>query len=66
MGRPVYSVLVYLTPEPGLAESPYLQEIPGTGLGHHFTFQVIMPIFELSVAPSQERAKELLLSFNSR
>jgi hypothetical protein len=41
MGRPVYSVLLYLTPESGLAESPYVQEVPGTGMGHHFTFQVI-------------------------
>jgi hypothetical protein len=41
MGRPVYSVLVYLTPENDLARSPYVQEIPGTGMGHHFSFLVI-------------------------
>jgi len=41
MGRPVYSVLVYLMPENDLAQSPYVQEIPGTGLGHHFSFLVI-------------------------
>jgi hypothetical protein len=41
MGRPVYSVLVYLTPENDLARSPYVQEIPGTGMGHYFSFLVI-------------------------
>jgi predicted transposase YdaD len=41
MGRPVYSVLVYLTPQANLAESPYVQEIPGTGMGHRFSFLVI-------------------------
>ena len=41
LGRPVYSILIYLTPEKDLAGSPYVQEIAGTGMGHHFTFQVI-------------------------
>jgi hypothetical protein len=41
LGRPVYSVLVYLTPENDLASSPYMQQIPGTGMGHYFSFLVI-------------------------
>jgi hypothetical protein len=41
MGRPVYSVLIYLMPEANLTRSPYVQEIPGTGMGHHFSFLVI-------------------------
>jgi hypothetical protein len=40
-GRPVYSVLVYLTPGPNLLGSPYVREVPGTGMGHHFSFLVI-------------------------
>ena len=43
--RPVYSVLVYLMKDDEggntLVGSPYVREIPGTGMGHHFTFQVI-------------------------
>ncbi len=44
--RPVYSVLVYLMKDDDeggntLVGSPYVREIPGTGMGHHFTFQVI-------------------------
>ncbi len=40
---PVYSVLVYMTKEDDdkedtLVGSPYVREIPGTGMGHHFTF----------------------------
>ena len=42
MECPVYSILVYLTPEgrPAVG-SPYIREIAGTGLGHYFTFLVI-------------------------
>lgn len=39
--KPVYSVLVYLVKKGNLVESPYVQKIPGTGMGHHFAFQVI-------------------------
>src|SRR5260370_72558 len=49
--KPVYSILVYLAKderkkedreeEDTLVGSPYVREIPGTGMGHHFTFQVI-------------------------
>ncbi|HWS83536.1 MAG TPA: hypothetical protein VN207_04690 [Ktedonobacteraceae bacterium] len=43
---PVYSVLVYLMkeddePEDTLVGSPYVREVQGTGMGHHFAFQVI-------------------------
>ena len=40
-GKPVYSIVVYLVQEENLVGSPYVREIPGTGAGHHFTFQVI-------------------------
>ena len=40
-GKPVYSIVVYLVKEENLVGSPYVREIPGTGAGHHFTFQVI-------------------------
>ena len=40
-GKPVYSIVVYLVQEENLVGSPYVREIPGTGTGHHFTFQVI-------------------------
>ncbi len=40
-GKPVYSILVYLTNKGNLVESPYVQAIPGTRMGHHFAFQVI-------------------------
>jgi predicted transposase YdaD len=47
--KPVYSILVYLTKEEHKEEekedtlvgSPYVRVIPGTGMGHHFAFQVI-------------------------
>jgi predicted transposase YdaD len=50
-GKPVYSILVYLAKEKSkegdpkkedtLVGSPYIREIPGTGMGHHFAFQVV-------------------------
>src|SRR5260370_39783065 len=40
-GKPVYSILVYLTNKGNLVESPYVQAFPGTRMGHHFAFQVI-------------------------
>ena len=40
-GKPVYSIVVYLVQEENLVGSPYVREVPGTGAGHHFTFQVI-------------------------
>jgi predicted transposase YdaD len=50
-GKPVYSILVYLAKEKSkegdskkeatLVGSPYIREIPGTGMGHYFAFQVI-------------------------
>jgi predicted transposase YdaD len=40
-GKPVYSIVVYLVEEENLVGSPYIREIPGTGAGHHFVFQVI-------------------------
>jgi hypothetical protein len=42
--KPVYSILIYLAPDGNddtFAGSPYVREIPGTGMGHYFTFQVI-------------------------
>jgi len=52
--NPVYSIPVYLTREERkkkdnkqgekkdtLVGSPYIREVPGTGMGHHFAFQVI-------------------------
>jgi hypothetical protein len=42
--KPVYSILVYLAPDGDddtFVGSPYVREVPGTGMGHCFTFQVI-------------------------
>jgi hypothetical protein len=42
--KPVYSILIYLAPDGNddtFAGSPYVREVPGTGMGHCFTFQVI-------------------------
>ena len=39
MECPVYSILVYLTPEGPAVEPPYVREI--AGVGHSFTFRVI-------------------------
>jgi predicted transposase YdaD len=62
--RPVYSVLVYLMKddegEDTLVGSPYVREIPGTGMGHHFTFQVIK-FWEIPPAVAKQHGFEVLL-----
>jgi predicted transposase YdaD len=63
--RPVYSVLVYLMKdedegEDTLVGSPYVREIPGTGMGHHFTFQVIK-FWEIPPEVAKQPGFEVLL-----
>ncbi len=62
--RPVYSVLVYLMKddegEDTLVGSPYVREIPGTGMGHHFTFQVIK-FWEIPPEVAKQQGFEVLL-----
>jgi predicted transposase YdaD len=62
---PVYSVLVYMTKEDNdkedaLVGSPYVREIPGTGMGHHFTFQVIK-LWEIAPEVAKQPGFEVLL-----
>ncbi len=61
----VYSVLVYMTKEDddkedALVGSPYVREIPGTGMGHHFTFQVIK-LWEIPPEVAKQPGFEVLL-----
>src|SRR5690242_17087697 len=63
--RPVYSVLVYLMknndePEDTLVGSPYVRQIPGTGMGHRFSFQVIK-FWEILPAVAKQPGFEVLL-----
>jgi predicted transposase YdaD len=62
---PVYSVLVYVMKEDDdkedtLVGSPYVREIPGTGMGHHFTFQVIK-LWEIAPEVAKQPGFEVLL-----
>ena len=62
---PVYSVLVYVMKEDDdkedtLVGSPYVREIPGTGMGHHFTFQVIK-LWEIAPEVAKRPGFEVLL-----
>jgi predicted transposase YdaD len=62
---PVYSVLVYMNKEDDdkedmLVGSPYVREIPGTGMGHHFTFQVIK-LWEIPPEVAKQPGFEVLL-----
>ncbi len=60
MGKPVYSVLIYLVAMPNLVESPYKREIPGQDFGHHFTFRVIK-LWEVPPEVLKQTAFESLL-----
>jgi predicted transposase YdaD len=62
---PVYSVLVYMMKEDDdkedtLVGSPYVREVPGTGMGHHFTFQVIK-LWEIPPEVAKQPGFEVLL-----
>src|SRR5690348_11041051 len=59
-GKPVYSIVVYLVQEENLVGSPYVREIPGTGAGHHFIFQVIN-LWEIAPEVLKQTAFEALL-----
>ncbi len=59
-GKPVYSIVIYLMQEENLVGSPYVREIPGTGAGHHFTFQVIK-LWEIAPEVLKQTEFEALL-----
>jgi len=59
-GKPVYSIVVYLVEEENLVGSPYVREVPGTGAGHHFVFQVIK-LWEISAEVLKRTEFEALL-----
>lgn len=59
-GKPVYSIVVYLMQEENLVGSPYVREIPGTGVGHHFAFQVIK-LWEIAPEVLKQTEFEALL-----
>jgi hypothetical protein len=59
-GKPVYSIVVYLVEEENLVGSPYVREVPGTGSGHHFVFQVIK-LWEISPEVLKRTEFEALL-----
>ena len=59
-GKPVYSILVYFVKEGNMVGSPYVREIPGTGTGHHFVFQVIK-LWELPPEALKQQGFEALL-----
>lgn len=47
-------------PEDSLVGSPYVREIPGTGMGHHFKFQVIK-FWEIPPEVAKQPGFEVLL-----
>lgn len=53
--------MVYLVEEENLVGSPYVREVPGTGAGHHFVFQVIK-LWEISPEVLKRTEFEALLA----